>query len=115
MFEAGVLSAVTGGSQLEELDAFFSVGRGRLLDPRYSFTVRKTTHGLFGPTYDLVKIGFSCKIQDLYDFNFVDGALSKRAAILQIGYGSGMNSRLHGKMFRHEIQINTFYLNPFAQ
>ena len=114
VLEAGSVSVATGGHQLDDLDAFFAVGRGRLLDPSYSFTVRKTTHWLREPTYDLIQIGFSCKIQDLYDFNFEDGPLSRKAATIQIGYGKGVNSRSHGHIFRHEIQINTTYQNPFV-
>ena len=114
VLEAGSVSVATGGHQLDDLDAFFAVGRGRLLDPSYSFTVRKTTHWLREPTYDLIQIGFTCKIQDLYDFNFEDGPLSRKAATIQIGYGKGGNSRSHGRIFRHEIQINTIYQNPFV-
>ena len=114
VLEAGSLSLVTGGHHLDDLDAFFSVGRGRILEPTYSFTVRKTTHLFRAPTYDLIQIGFSCRIQDLYDFNFEDGKLSRSAAALQIGFGNGNNSRSHGRIFRHEIRINTTYQNPFA-
>ena len=52
---------------------------------------------------------------DLYDFNFEDGLLSRSAAALQIGFGNGNNSRTHGRIFSHEIQINTTYQNPFAE
>lgn len=114
VLQAGAGTALTGGPQLDDLDAFFSVGRGRLVDPRYTFTVRKkiSSHGI--PTFELVSITFTCKIQDLYDFNFEDGALSRSAAALQIGFGNGANSRTHGQIYRHEIQINTTYQNPFA-
>lgn len=115
VLDAGVRSMITGGPQLDDLDAFFSIGRGRILNPSYSFTVRKTTHWWRDPTYDLTQIGFSCTIQDLYDFNFEDGALSKNAAGIQIGFGRGGNSRVHGHIYRHEIQINTTYTNPFVR
>jgi len=72
------------------------------------------TRVIRAPTYDLIQIGFSCRIQDLYDFNFEDGKLSRSAAALQIGFGNGNNSRSHGRIFRHEIRINTTYQNPFA-
>jgi hypothetical protein len=49
------------------------------------------------------------------DFNFEDGPLSRSAAALQIGYGNGGNSRSHGQIYRHEIQINTTYQNPFVK
>ena len=115
VLDAGARSAITGGPQLCDLDAFFSIGRGRILShPSYSFTVRKSTHWWGDPKYDLVQIGFTCTIQDLYDFNFEDGALSKNAAGMQIGYGNGNNSRTHGQIYRHEIQINTTYENPFV-
>ncbi len=48
------------------------------------------------------------------DFNFEDGPLSRSAAALQIGYGNGGNSRSHGQIYRHEIQINTTYTNTFV-
>ena len=108
-------SALTGGSQLNDLDAFFAVGRGRLKDPRYRFFVQKNEHWFRPTTYDLIRIGFSCQVSDLYDFNYEDGDLSREAAILQIGYGKGANGRCHGKIYSHEVKIRTEYYNPFVQ
>ena len=108
-------SALSGGSQLNDLDAFFAVGRGRLKDPQYRFFVQKNEHWFRPTTYDLVRIGFSCQVSDLYDFNYEDGDLSCEAAILQIGYGKGLNGRIHGKIFSHEVKIRTEYYNPFVQ
>ena len=90
------------------------MGRGRLVDPKYVFTARKRTNDRGKVVYELAQIAFTCKIQDLYDFNFEDGSLSKSAAALQIGFGNGNNSRSHGQIYRHEIRINTTYQNPFA-
>lgn len=108
-------SALSGGSQLNDLDAYFAIGRGRLKDPQYRFFVQKNEHWFRPTTYDLVRIGFSCQVSDLYDFNYEDGDLSCEAAILQIGYGKGLNGRIHGKIFSHEVNIRTEYYNPFVQ
>lgn len=32
-----------------------------------------------------------------------------------LAYGNGNNSRTHGQIYRHEIQINTTYENPFVR
>ena len=108
------MTALTGAPHLSDLDAFFSIGRGRLSNPVYTFTVRKTENG-DNLSYDLVSIGFTGVIEDLYDFNFEDGALSQQAAILQIGYGSGQNDRQYGKIYRHRILLDTTYDNPFIR
>lgn len=106
---------MSGGSQLNDLDAYLAIGRGRLKDPQYRFFVQKNEHWFRPTTYDLVRIGFSCQVSDLYDFNYEDGDLSCEAAILQIGYGKGLNGRIHGKIFSHEVNIRTEYYNPFVQ
>ena len=98
--------------QPEEFDAFATVGRGRVIDPRYQFTVRKTQTGT-----TVSKVRFFCTIEDLYDFNYEDDPLPQNAAGVQIGYGRGLPShsaRNFGKIYRTQIQIVYDYNEPFT-
>ncbi len=108
-------SLVTNGSNFEEYDAFGTVGRGRIVSPKFRFKVSKVGHTW--PIPDEIKvtaISFSCIIEDLYDFNYEDGILPKHAAALQIGrFKDCSPSRLQGSVFRHKVHINTVYLRPF--
>ena len=108
-------SLITNGSNFEEYDAFGTVGRGRIINPRFRFTISKVGH--IWPIPDEIKvtaIHFSCIIEDLYDFNYEDSDLTKHAAALQIGrFKDCPPSRRKGSVFRHKIHINTVYLSPF--
>ena len=108
-------SLITNGSNFDEYDAFGTVGRGRIINPRFRFTISKVEH--IWPIPDEIKvtaIHFSCIIEDLYDFNYEDGDLPKHAAALQIGrFKDCPPSRRKGSVFRHKIHINTVYLSPF--
>ena len=106
---ANVLDFITGENQVDNLDAFFAVGRGRLENPSYGIKVKKCIPAEGNPTIELHEISFSCTILDLYDFNYEDGTLSSWAATLQIGFGNGANQHSHGRIYRHRIQINTVY------
>lgn len=88
---------------------------GRLVDPRYQFTVRRNGHIMSSDTFDVTEIRFACTITDLYDFNYEDGNLPACAAAAQIGYGAGTVSEraAHGKIFSHEIEIEAIFSDPF--
>ena len=66
----------------------------------------------------MTSVDFECDIQDLYDFNYEDGAKSAAAAALQLGFGRGAgvstarNGR--GRIFRHTIRIRKTYNAPFT-
>ena len=108
---------VSGTTAFYDYDAFGTVGRGRIVNPRYQFTVTKMEYVWPLPTeYKVTSINFACDIQDLYDFNYEDSALSSHGAALQIGYANGNNpdSRDYGKIYRHVIHILTTYRNPFS-
>ena len=114
-YEALFSQYVLGSSAFDDFDAFGTIGRGRILNPRYRFTVKKNEH-VFGPdSFDVVRVDFECAIEDLYDFNYEDGDLPAHAAALQIGYGNGSipgySSR--GRIYRHRIDISSTYNNPF--
>ena len=107
----------SGTTAFYDYDAFGTVGRGRIINPRYQFTVTKMEYVWpFPAEYKVTSINFSCDIQDLYDFNYEDSALSSHGAALQIGYANGNNpsSRNYGKLYRHKISINATYRNPFS-
>ena len=101
---------------IKDFDAHATVGRGRMINPRYRFTVRKSV-SLFGmlTTYKVASVEFTCVLTDLYDFNFEDGGRATKAAALQLGYGSGsVPGRMqNGKVFRHQMSIRHTYTNPF--
>ena len=81
----------------------------------YEIVAEKRKPFLSDPIVELKEISFSCTIRDLYDFNFEDSDLSAKAATLQIGFGNGGGQRQCGAVYRHEIQIDATYLNPFLQ
>lgn len=110
------LSEYLGGTDaFQEYDAFGTIGKGRLLNPRYRFRVKKNEHLLGPPTYDVVSIAFSGELRDLYDFNYEDGDLPACAAALQIGFGAGNipTCNTHGKIFSHVIEMQKTYSDPF--
>lgn len=111
-----VASEYLGGTDaFKEYDAFGTIGKGRLLNPRYRFRVKKKEHLLGATTYDVVSVAFSCELRDLYDFNYEDGTLPACAAALQIGFGAGGTPTRNtcGKIFTHVIEIQGEYPYPF--
>ena len=108
-------SIVTGGDQFDEYDAFGTIGRGRVVDPKFRFVVTKIGHTW--PIPDEIKVTavkLSCCVQDLYDFNYEDGNLPQHAAALQIGRFKGCAPlRLKGTIFRHKVYISKVYEGPF--
>ncbi len=109
---------VGGGDSFKEFDAFGVVGRGRVLDPRYQFTVTKEERGIWPlntVVYSVSEVRFRCELEDLYDFNYESGVLPSHAAALQIGFGKGINGsqRNYGKVYRHKIIIDHNYDYPF--
>ena len=105
----------TENGAFNDFVAFGAIGRGRLVDPRYQFTVRRNGHIMSSDTFDVTEIRFACTITDLYDFNYEDGNLPACAAAAQIGYGAGTVSEraAHGKIFSHEIEIEASFSDPF--
>ena len=106
----------TDNGIIKDFDAHATIGRGRMINPRYRFTVRKSV-SLLGllTTYEVVSVEFACVLTDLYDFNFEDGGRATKAAALQLGYGNGsVPMRIqNGKVFRHQMTIRHTYTNPF--
>jgi len=105
-------AASDGGQGVDDYDAAGAIGRGRAVDPRYSFTVRKVdTSG----TYHVDSVRFVCVLQDLYDFNLEDIEIASNAAAVQIAYGCGSSSssRANGVIFFDTIQIDYTYSAPF--
>jgi hypothetical protein len=97
----------------DEFDAFAAIGRGRILNPRYQITVKKTQTGT-----KVSNLRFRCVVEDLYHFNYEDTELPKNAAAVQIGYGRGVpqqSARNYGKIYRSQIQIDEDFANePFT-
>ena len=98
---------------LREFDAHGTIGRGRVIDPKYRFVVRKIISPDGRPQLVVTKVDFACAVEDLYDFNYEDGSPSPHAAALQIGYRNG-NGRNCGRIYRHHIEISTSYSHPFS-
>ncbi len=89
------------------------IGRGRILNHYYQFTVRKQNGGGLLPDIYLEEIRMVATLGDLYDFNYEDGDyenndLACNAAALQLGHGNGQQgpSRSGGRIFRVKINID---------
>ena len=119
-FGALFTDIIAGTQEFKDFDAFGAIGRGRVLQPRYRFTVKKEQTGIWpfqSTAYKVSEVLFECAIEDLYDFNYEDGALPSHAAAMQIGWGKGTNGpvRDQGKIYRHSISISHPYAYPFDQ
>lgn len=108
---------IVNDGSFDDFDAFGTIGRGRMLDPRYRFTIKRVSH-LFGDdTYDVTRVQFKCSVEDLYDFNYEDGGRAVHAAAIQIGQGNGFippERSNRGTIFCHRIDISATYDNPFT-
>lgn len=111
----GVLmnEVATSSGAINEYDAFGTIGRGRVLSPRYRFAVRKTVLQDGRVKLEVTRVDFACAVEDLYDFNYEDGELPSHAAALQIGYRNN-NGRNCGRIYMHHIDISTSYNYPFS-
>ena len=109
--EALFVQLATSNPTFDDFDAFGTIGRGRVLNPRYRFVVRKIVPLIGFTRYEVASVQFECSIEDLYDFNYEDGELPANAAALQIGYREGVRGT--GKIFMHHIDISTSYPWPF--
>lgn len=101
----------------DDFDAQGAIGRGRVMDPRYRFTVKKVATGAWpfnGVAYEVVSVEFRCKVEDLYDFNYESPGAAAAAAGMQIGHGNGNNGRTKGKIYRNSIEIWHTYAEPFT-
>ena len=111
-YDSLFVQLTTANPAFDDFDAFGTIGRGRVLNPRYRFVVRKVVPWFGRTRYEVVRVQFQCSIEDLYDFNYEDGDLPANAAALQIGYrGNGRNT---GKIYTHHIDISTTYQSPFT-
>lgn len=111
-YDAAFVQATTGNPAFDDFDAFGTVGRGRVLSPRYRFTVRKVVPWIGKTRYEVVNVKFECAIEDLYDFNYEDSDLAANAAALQIGYRK--DNRQNGRIYMHHINISVNYPSPFS-
>lgn len=108
------------------LDAFGTVGRGRLLHHRAQFTVKKEKISIPSgydpdgmPTYmvvenlSVIQVHALGEITDLYDWNHdVLGTLgsAQSAAILQVGVGNGSYlGRMQSRIYQDRISFNLNY------
>ena len=106
---------LAGSSSFQDFDAFGTIGRGRVRNPRYRFTVQKES-SWFSTENVVSEVRFVCDIEDLYDFNYEDSVLTSHAAALQIGYGNGNGGggrNGHGKIYRVKIMVDKTYYDPF--
>jgi hypothetical protein len=116
-WHALAINFLTGTPTFDDFDAFATVGRGRVIDPKYRFNIQKRHSWPEGTKYVVAEVEFSCDIEDLYDFNYEDGEKSAAAAALQLGFGRGagisQERKERGKIYRHTIQIRKTYRTPF--
>lgn len=90
-----------------------TVGRGRIIDPKYRFTVQKQ-NALIGSKLAIMGVRSWGTLKDLYDFNFDEGgetAAARKAATLQIGNGNGSYGydRAHGIIYRTQTDFDKTY------
>ena len=98
---------------LREFDAYGTIGRDRVIDPKYRFVVRKIPLPDGRVELEVTRGDFACAVEDLYDFNYEDGELPANAAALQIGYRE-QGQRAKGKIYVHHIDILSSYDSPFS-
>ena len=100
----------------DNFEAHITIGRGRIINPRYRFEVQKQ-NGDNGITFVVTNIIFGCTVMDLYDFNYEDGGAATHAAAVQLGFGNGSNQGRseHGKIFTHKMYILKNYPYPFTR
>ena len=92
-------------------DVFSSIGRGRLLSHNVRYRVEKK--GALGGVFtwlSVTEVQSWGEVTDLYDFDYEAGALSERAAIMQIGYGKGNYGRTKGKIFKAQYLFDKTYV-----
>ena len=116
-----------GGDQFQEFNANGTIGRGRVSNLGYSFTIRKEVNSnWFFPNstnYVVVSARVKCRIDDLYDFNYEDGEIAAHAAAMQIRHGNGsmvsvfndnrQTPVLEGHIFMDRIEIDHEFEFPF--
>jgi hypothetical protein len=123
-YDSAVLSWLTGLLNVSspdlnnEYDGYLAVGRARVLQPRYKFTITKERESLLSSKLvnRVSQVQFACAVTDLYDFNFEDGSLPALAATVQLGYSNGTiggGRNLHGRIYRYQIEIGHTYTYPF--
>lgn len=112
-YDALLVQVVTSNPAFDDFDAFGTIGRGRVLNPRYRFTIRKVVPWIGKTRFEVVNVQFGCAVEDLYDFNYEDGELPANAAALQIGYRE-QGQRAKGKIYVHHIDILSSYDSPFS-
>ena len=97
-----------------EYEATGTVGRGRLFAPSYQFVVQRIDNPSAPDGFQCktLSVRFSCKVEDLYDFNYEDSELASHAAALQIQRGDGTGGG-HGIVFKDVFYIDHTYQNPF--
>ena len=112
-YDALLVQVATSNPAFDDFDAFGTIGRGRVLNPRYRFTIRKVVPWIGKTRFEVVNVQFGCAVEDLYDFNYEDGELPANAAALQIGYRE-QGQRAKGKIYVHHIDILSSYDSPFS-
>ena len=97
-----------------EFEATGTVGRGRLFSPSYRFVVQRIDNPSAPDGFQCktLAVRFSCRVEDLYDFNYEDSELASHAAALQIQRGDGTGGT-HGIVFKNVFLIDHTYQNPF--
>ena len=104
------------GGHIHEFDAHGAIGKGRLVNPSYRFTVMKTENEGGEVQYAATHVTFSCLISDLYDFNREDVGIAACAASVQLGYAAGRPGGYsqYGKIYMHEVEVLKDYDWPFS-
>jgi hypothetical protein len=117
--ESGTLTHIEAGlgllagdiERLENYEAYLAVARARA-NLNYQFEVIKKSKLLGGFEYKVTKARCQGTIQDLYDFNYEAGGLSRFAAIVQMARTAPGHAFVP-RVYRTEWRIDTTYTEPF--
>ncbi len=113
---AVLMDLASYGGHIHEFDAHGAIGKGRLVNPSYRFTVMKAENEGGDVQYVATHVTFSCLISDLYDFNREDVGIAACAASVQLGYAAGHPGSYsqYGKIYMHEVEVLKDYDWPFS-
>ena len=96
------LDRITFQEQLTHMDEYLAVARARISGFKVRFKAKKTSSGV-----DIIETVTTGVIEDLYDFNYIAGFLSQRAATIQLSHGNGSfgSGREAGQIYRNRFEF----------
>ena len=96
------LDRITFEEELTHMDEYLAVARARISGFKVRFKAKKTSSG-----FDIIETTTAGVVEDLYDFNYIAGFLSQRAATIQLSHGNGSfgSGREAGQIYRNRFEF----------